>query len=142
MFVRVSVKFRDREIKPLMFGPFVTANDDKELLQLNLITERVRRLVERVNRTSSLSESHSIYDRFRLDVEPREETDPLLPAIRIRQLMIEQHLVVLEDSLFGYEPPLPPIDFGNPPTRWEKIKNWLSKLPERFSEHPSSYTIQ
>lgn len=142
MFVRVSVKFRDREIKPLMFGPFVTASDDKELLQLNLITERVRSLVERVNKTSGLGESHSIYDRFRLDVEPREDADPQLPAIRIHQIMVEQYLFFLEENLFAYEPLLPPIDFGNPPTRWEKIKNWLSKLPERFSEHPSSYTIQ
>lgn len=146
MFVRVSVKFRDREIKPLMFGPFVTASDDQELLQLNFITERVRRLVERVNRTSGLSESHSIYDRFRLDVEPRQEADPLLPEMRIRQLMVEQYIYQLEEDLFNYEPPLPPIDFEKKPTLWERAKKgfesfglFLDDMGSEMAKNPSSH---
>lgn len=147
MFVRVSVKFRNREISPLMFGPFTTKSDDAELLRLSVITERVQKLVDRVNRTSGLITSKNLFDRFRLDVEPREDEDPLLPAISVRQIMVEQYLFQLEESLFAYEPPLPQIDFKKKLTLWERVKKgfasfgrFLDDMGLEMAKNPNSHT--
>ena len=147
MFVRVSVKFRSREIKPLMFGPFGTKSDDQELLQLGVITELVQKLVDRVNRTSGLVQSENPFDRFKLDVEPREEEDPFLPAIGVHQILVEQYLFQLGESLFAYEPPLPQIDFEKKLTFLESVKKgfvslgrFLDDIGIEMMRNPNSHT--
>ncbi len=140
-YIRISVKFRDKEIRPLMFGPLADNDDgDAELLKVSSITERMLVLVNRINRSSGLIMSERSYDRFNLYVDLRENPDPKLPAMLVRQLMVEQYLTLVEDDLFKCETALPPIDFDDPPTRWEKIRNWFRQLPDRLSDYPSSYT--
>ncbi len=133
-YCRVSVKFRDKEIKPLMFGPLDGDQGDKELLRLGPITERAARIVERVNRSTALSVGKNSLDRFVLHVDLREEADPKLPAITVHQLMVEQYLVQLEEALFSYDPPIFSIDFNLRPNRLASFFEKIGKIFGRMGE--------